>query len=80
MKKTTTSPEADEQTAPIRQRSASAPPRRETVEEAVARVRAIPGFLEEIGPEGVARIQREAAKYPEVWGRLPPITTRKRSR
>lgn len=47
------------------------------MEEAVARVRAIPGFLEEIGPEGVALIQREAAKYPEVWGRIPPLKQKK---
>jgi hypothetical protein len=77
MKKTTTSPEAPERRATAASRSASSPATRETVEEAVARVRAIPGFLQEIGPEAVARIQREAAKYPEVWGELPPIRQKK---
>ncbi len=57
--------------------SASSPRKRETVEEAIARTRNMPSFLEEIGPEGVARIQREASKYPEVWGRLPPIKQKK---
>lgn len=52
----------------------------ETVEEAVARVRALPSFLEEIGPEALMEFQREAAKYPEVMGWLPPIKTRKRKR
>jgi hypothetical protein len=37
----------------------------------------MPSFLEEIGPDAVARIQREAAKHPEVWGRLPPIKQKK---
>jgi hypothetical protein len=58
-------------------RSTSPPRRRETVEEAIARTRNMPSFLEEIGPDAVARIQREAAKHPEVWGRLPPIKQKK---
>lgn len=79
MKKSATAQDAPEQTAPAtEERSASSPRRRETVEEAIARTRNMPSFLEEIGPEGVARIQREAAKYPEVWGRLPPIKQKKR--
>lgn len=69
MKKETDSPEP---TTPAgTTRSPSSPPKRETVEEAIARTRNMPSYLEEIGPEGVALIQREAAKYPEVWGRLP---------
>ncbi len=54
--------------------------RRETVEEAVARERAFPTLLDELGPETIARIQREAAQYPEVMGRLPRGVKRKSSR
>jgi hypothetical protein len=47
------------------------------VEEAIARVRGIPGFLEEIGPEAIARFQREAVKHDEISGFLPPIKRKK---
>ncbi len=81
MKNSNTSPEAPERTAAATdQRSASAPRRRETVEEAVARVRAIPGFLQEIGPEAIAQFQREAAKHHEVMGFLPPIKQQKQKK
>ena len=77
MKKASTSPVRAEPTTPgVARRDAS----RETVEEAIARVRAMPGFLDEIGPEAIAEFQREAAKYPEVMGRLPPIKHGKRKR
>ena len=72
MKKPGTSGQASEPAAgATARRSASTPVEGETVEEAVARVRALPGFLEEIGPEAIARFQREAAKTHEVLGRLP---------
>jgi hypothetical protein len=73
MKKSSTSPDTPERPTPSARRGATHPAKRETVEEAVARVRAIPGFLEEIGPEAIAQFQREAAKYPEVMGYLPPL-------
>jgi hypothetical protein len=31
----------------------------------------MPSFLEEIGPEAIARFQREMAEHHEVSGRLP---------
>lgn len=75
MSKETDSPEA---TTPAGATGPTSSPRRlETVEEAIARTRNMPSFLEEIGPEGVARLQRESAKYPEVWGRLPPVKQKK---
>jgi hypothetical protein len=58
--------------------TASRRPRYETVEEAIARTRNMPSFLEEIGPEAIARFQREAAKHDEVMGYLPPIKQKKR--
>ena len=57
--------------------AASTRARRETVEEAVTRERAFPTLLDELGPETIARIQREAAQYPEVMGRLPREVKRK---
>lgn len=78
MKKSATSPETPERPTPIARRAAIVPARQETVEEAVARVRAIPGFLEEIGPEAIAEFQREAAKHHEVLGYLPPLKRKKR--
>lgn len=78
MRKTSTSPEMSERPAPPSRRAATPPAKRETVEEAVARVRAIPGFLEEIGPEAIAQFQREMAKHDEVMGFLPPIKQKKR--
>ncbi len=81
MQKSGTSGQASEPPAgAAAPRSASTPVNQETVEEAVARVRAMPSFLEEIGPEAIARFQREVAEYPEVYGRLPPIKSRKPGR
>lgn len=81
MKKKSTSQVETEQPASVTApRSAPSRTLRETVEEAVARVRAMPSFLEEIGPEAIARFQREMADHPEVLGRLPPIKPRKPGR
>ena len=78
MKKETDSPEP---TTPAgATRPTSSPRRRETVEEAIARTRNMPSFLDEIGPEAVARFQREAAKHPEVSGYLPPIKQQKQKK
>ena len=76
-----TSPSQTEQIAPVTaRRSAPSPAAQETVEEAIARVRALPGFLDQIGPEAIAQFQREMADHPEVLGRLPPIKPRKPGR
>lgn len=75
MKKETDAPEP---TAPAgAARSPSAPRKRETVDEAIARTRNMPSFLEEIGPEAVAQFIREAAKHDEVMGFLPPLKRKK---
>jgi len=76
MRKETDSPEP---TKPAGATPSTSSPRRwETVEEAIARTRNMPSFLEEIGPEAIAQFQREAAKHDEVMGFLPPIKQKKR--
>lgn len=73
MKKGTDSRNAPDLTEPAAtlHLAPSPPTRRETAEEAIARERTIPTLLDELGPETIAWIQREAAKHPEVLGRLP---------
>ncbi len=61
-------------------RSTPSPRRWETVEEAIARTRNLPSFLEEIGPEAIAQFQREMAKHDEVMGFLPPVKQQKQKK
>lgn len=78
--KSTSRIETEQMPSATARRSAPSRAARETVEEAVARVRAMPSFLEEIGPEAIAQFQLEMADYPEVMGRLPPVKPRKPKR
>lgn len=79
-KKSTSRIETEQMPSVSPRRSAPSRSPQETVEEAVARVRAMPSFLEEIGPEAIAQFQREMADHPEVMGRLPPVKPRKHKR
>ena len=81
MENETNSQKSAQQTAPaVAARSAPRSPRRETVEEAIARTQNMPTLLDELGPEKIAWIQREAAKHDEVMGFLPPIKQQKKKK
>jgi hypothetical protein len=83
MKNETNSQQSHPPTAPVAAaRPAVSRPvkKHETVEEAIARTRNLPSLLDELGPEKIAWIQREAAKHPEVSGYLPPIKQQKQKK
>lgn len=76
-----TKPTTD-RTAP--DRTERTPYRQETVEEAIARVRNSPTFIDILGPEKVRELQKEFAKEHEAFGppmeKLLPVPRQKRRR